>query len=258
MVYLVGAGPGDPDLLTRKAFRLIASADVILHDALVPASILALAGKKTEIVNVGKRCGAKSTTQAEIDARMVASARRGLRVVRLHGGDPTIFGRLAEETDSLETAGIAFEVVPGITAATAAAAQMGISLTDRRKSSRVVIVSGHRARTNAPQEHIDWKQLACEEATLIIYMPGNHFSGLCDELLAVGFARETPAAMVSRATTSHEQFRFTTLGELGTLPHMESPAVLLIGRTLDRARKRFNRQNAARALGEAELILSSF
>jgi uroporphyrin-III C-methyltransferase len=256
-VYLVGAGPGDPELLTVKADRLISRADVIFHDALVPAAILTLAGPQSEVVNVGKRCGTKGVTQAEIDARMIESAQQGLQVVRLHGGDPAIFGRLAEETDALEAAGIPFEVVPGITAATAAAARMGVSLTDRRKSSRVVIVSGHRASKNAPQEKMDWKELAREEATLVIYMPGNNFTGLRDELLAAGLRPETPSVIVSQATTPSEQYRCATLGEIDKLPRMESPAVLLIGRSLDRACRRMGRKQSARAFDEAELILAS-
>ena len=256
-VYLVGAGPGDPELLTVKAARLISRADVIFHDALVPAAILALFGAQAEVVDVGKRCGAKEITQVEIDACMIESARQGLQVVRLHGGDPAIFGRLAEETDALEAAGIPFEVVPGITAATAAAARMGVSLTDRRKSSRVVIVSGHRASKNTPQEKVDWKELAREEATLIIYMPGNNFTGLRDELLAAGLSPETPAVIVSHATTPSEQYRCATLGEIDKLPRMESPAVLLIGRSLNHARRRMGRKQSTRAFDEAELILSS-
>jgi uroporphyrin-III C-methyltransferase len=256
-VYLVGAGPGDPELLTVKAHHLISHADVILHDALVPEAILALAGRQAEVANVGKRCGAKGTTQAEIDARMIDSARRGLEVVRLHGGDPAIFGRLAEETDALEAAGISFEVVPGITAATAAAAQMGVSLTDRRKSSRLVIVSGYRASKNASQAKVDWKELAREEATLVVYMPGNNFAALREELLAAGLRPETPAVIVSHATTPSEHHHCATLGDLDKLPRMESPAVLLIGRSLDRAHRRLNRKHFARSWDEAELILSS-
>jgi uroporphyrin-III C-methyltransferase len=256
-VYLVGGGPGDPDLLTVKAHRLIRCADVILYDALVPPAILALAGTHAAVVNVGKRCGAKGITQAEIEALMIESAQRGLQVVRLHGGDPSIFGRLAEETDALEAAGISFEVVPGITAAIAAAAQIGVSLTDRRKSSRVVIVSGHRAPQNAPEEKVDWKDLAHAETTLVIYMPGNNFTILREELLAAGLHPRTPAVIVSHATTPSERHRFTTLGELEKLPRMESPAVLLIGRSLEHAQRRSNRRHLAHAFDEAELIISS-
>src|SRR5271154_6542031 len=120
-IYLVGAGPGDPELLTLKAHRLIQSANLVLHDDLVSPSILALCGAQAEVVNVGKRCGAKGITQAEINAQMIASARRGMDVVRLHGGDPAIFGRLGEELDAIEEARVPFEIVPGVTAGTAVA-----------------------------------------------------------------------------------------------------------------------------------------
>ena len=146
-VYLVGAGPGDPDLLTLKAHRILREADEILHDDLVPAAILALANPVAVVANVGKRCGAKTMTQEQINARMIQSAREGRKVARLKGGDPGIFGRMAEEIDALEAAGVPFEVIPGITAGMAAAASLGISLTDRRKSSHAIFVSAHPATT---------------------------------------------------------------------------------------------------------------
>src|ERR1700730_9396308 len=182
-VYLVGAGPGDPELLTVKAQNLLRRADVVLHDDLVSQAILMLAGPQAKVVNVGKRCGAKGITQAEINARMVDSARRGLQVVRLKSGDPAIFGRLAEELDALEAAGVECEVIPGITAGIAAAASLGASLTDRRKSSRVVIVTGYQAHSKGAQKARDWQALAREDATLVIYMPGRDLSGLRSGLL---------------------------------------------------------------------------
>ncbi len=256
-VHLVGAGPGDPELLTVKAHRLIARADLILHDDLVPAAILSLTGPQAEVANVGKRCGAKGITQAEINARMIESARRGLDVVRLHGGDPAIFGRLAEELDALDDAGVPYEIVPGVTAGSAAAAALGVSLTDRRKSSRVIIVSGHRATKNAPQEKTDWKEVARDDATLVVYMPGNNFAPLREELLAAGLRPETPAMIVSHAATPLQQHQATSLGNLDKLPHMESPAVLLIGRALARVYQRSKTHPATLAIEEAELILSS-
>ena len=255
-VSLVGAGPGDPELLTLKAHRLIRRADLVLHDDLVPLAILALAGPHADVANVGKRCGAKGITQDEINSRMIAAARRGLHVVRLHGGDPAIFGRLAEEADALETAGVSFEVVPGITAGSAAAAALGLSLTDRRKSSRVIIVSGHRATKSAPYDKTDWKEVAREDATLVIYMPGSNFGPLRDELLAAGLSADIPAVIVSRAATPEQQHRTATLGTLHELPRMDSPSVLLIGRALDRARQRLE-YAAAIAFEEADLLLSS-
>ena len=256
-VSLVGAGPGDPELLTLKAHRLIAEADLILHDDLVSHEILALANPRAEVANVGKRCGRKGITQGEINVRMIEGAQKGLRVVRLHGGDPAIFGRLAEETDALDAARIAFEVVPGISAGSAAAAALGLSLTDRRKSSRVIIVSGHRATKSAPYAATDWKEVARDDATLVVYMPGNNFQALRDELLVAGLSPEIPAVIVSRATTSQHRHETATLGTLRELPRMDSPAVLLIGRSLDRMTKQA-RKSASTAIHEAELVLSSF
>src|SRR5208337_3817852 len=147
-VYLVGAGPGDPDLLTVKAVRLIRAADVILHDDLVPQAILDYASPSAEVVNVGKRCGTKTITQDEINALMIERARENRSVVRLKSGDPLIFGRAAEEMDALAEAGIAYQVVPGITAAFAAAAAIGCSLTDRRSASNVIFSTGHHAQSH--------------------------------------------------------------------------------------------------------------
>jgi uroporphyrin-III C-methyltransferase len=257
-VYLVGAGPGDPELLTVKAQRLLAHADVILHDDLVPAEILALAGPQASVASVGKRFGAEGTTQSEINARMIESARRGLEVVRLKGGDPSIFGRLAEEIDALDAAGVAFEVVPGITAGIAAAASLGISLTDRRKATRIVVITNHQARATPGAANNDWRGLIRDDSTLLIYMPGHDFAGLRDELLAAGCAENTPAAIVSRASAPDQRCRFTTVGELDKLPRMDSPAVLLIGPSLAFAHRRATASaSAALALDEAELILSS-
>jgi uroporphyrin-III C-methyltransferase / precorrin-2 dehydrogenase / sirohydrochlorin ferrochelatase len=255
-VYLVGAGPGDPELLTVKAHKLLALADVILHDDLVPAAIISLAGPRAEIVNVGKRCGAKGATQSEINARMVASARAGLSVVRLKGGDPGIFGRLAEEIDALEGAGIAFEIVPGITAGLAAAASLGVSLTNRRKAARVVIVANHRAAGSEPATQRDWQALAREDATLVIYMPGHDFANLRDQLLAAGLPREIPAAIVSRATSPDESVRCSVLGDLHALSRVDAPSILLVGWSLDSAVRRSLAANASSLLAEAELVLA--
>jgi uroporphyrin-III C-methyltransferase len=255
-VYLVGAGPGDPELLTVKAQRLLASAALVLHDDLVPPAILALAGRQAEVVSVGKRFGAKGATQAEINERMIQSARRGLEVVRLKGGDPGIFGRLAEEIDALEAAGVPCEVVPGITAGLAAAASLGISLTDRRKAARVVVITNHQARDVGSAAATDWRGLIRDDSTLVIYMPGHDFARLRDELLAAGCALDMPAAIVSRASALDQHYRFAIVGELDKLRPMDSPAVLLVGRSLDRAHLRVN-AGAALALDEAELILST-
>lgn len=247
----MGAGPGDPELLTVKGHRLIREAGVVLHDDLVPAAIVALAGSDAEVVNVGKRCGVKRITQDEINTLMIGAARRGASVVRLKSGDPGIFGRLAEEMEALDAAGIPYEVVPGITAGIAAAASLSVSLTDRRKSARVVIVTGHKAYAGQKQQKIHWKSLAREDATLIVYMPGHEFSNLREELLEAGLSRDVPAVIVSRATTPHQRHQFTTVGNLDSLPQLESPSILLMGWALGGA------GDVSHAIDCAELMLAS-
>lgn len=255
-VYLVGAGPGDPDLLTVKAHRLLALADVILHDDLVPAAILALAGPRAEVVNVGKRCGAKGATQSEINARMIAAAQAGLSVVRLKGGDPAIFGRLGEEIDALESENIPWEIVPGITAGLAAAASLGASLTDRRKAARVVIITNHHAAGSA-SAHPDWRSLAREDSTLIIYMPGRDLENLRGQLLAAGLPSDIPTAVVSRAASPEQSVECASLGELSSLPRVSAPSILLVGWSLDSAVRRALAASAPALLAEADLILSA-
>jgi uroporphyrin-III C-methyltransferase len=255
-IYLVGAGPGDPELLTVKALKLLQRASVILHDDLVAPAILVLAPPQAEIVNVGKRAGAKGITQAEINALMIDYSRRGVEVVRLQSGDPAIFGRLAEEMDALDAAQVPFEVIPGITAGLGAAASLGVSLTDRRKSARIVIVTNHQAHGDERHIKTDWKSLAREDATLVIYMPGHDFATLRDELIAAGLPAAIPAVIVSRATTPQQRHQFTTLENLSKLPRMDSPAVLLIGWALGRAHHESNK-DSSQALREAELILSA-
>jgi uroporphyrin-III C-methyltransferase len=251
-VFLVGAGPGDPELLTLKAYAFLQRADVVLHDDLVPAAIVSLTGSRAKVVNVGKRCGAKGITQTEINFLMIEHARLGREVVRLKSGDPAIFGRLAEETDALAAANIAYEIVPGITAALAATASLGVSLTDRRKSARIVIVSGHRARASDPRKKNDWRSLAHEDATLIVYMPGRDLTALRNELLEAGLSADTPTAIVSRASSPQQREWLTTLGNLNSLPAVESPSLLLIGRPLAQARFRASAENRTTSFERAE------
>jgi len=250
-VYLVGAGPGDPELLTVKAQSLIRRADIILHDGLVPHAILSLASPDACVVNAGKRCGAKKFTQAQINALMIHSARQGMMVVRLKSGDPGIFGRLAEELDALEAAHVSHEIVPGITAAVAAAACAGISLTDRRKSSRIVIVSGHHAQEDKHRK-TNWSGLAGDDMTLVVYMPGQDLSGIRTELLEAGLVPETPALIVSGAATPHQRRWLTTVGECHTLPPAEPPAILIVGRSVGRADHAPCAQPSSHALAEPE------
>ena len=226
-VYLVGAGPGDPDLLTLKALRLIRAANVILHDDLVTSEILALANPNAEIVNVGKRCGTKSITQEEINALMTEQASVGRSVVRLKSGDPLIFGRAAEEMAALKEADISFEVVPGITSAFAAAAAIPCSLTDRNGASNVVFSTGHHA-----QSHNEASIPELEDATRVVYMPGRDLTLLALQWLGEGLPPDFPCAIVSHAAQPGQQVQRTTLGELGNARPTLSPSLLIAGWTL--------------------------
>jgi uroporphyrin-III C-methyltransferase len=237
-VFLVGAGPGDPELLTIKAHRLLDQADLILHDDLVTAAVIALAGPRAIVVNVGKRCGVKKITQLQINALMVDAAREGKQVIRLKSGDPGIFGRLNEELDALHSAKVAFEIIPGVTAANAAAASIGVSLTDRHRSSRVVFVSGHQAGTKGPINEPDWNSLAQENATIVVYMPGSGLRHLSRKLIAAGLAPETSSVVVAHASTSRQRQVWTTVGDLGDRDPSASPSIVLIGRALDLAASR--------------------
>lgn len=221
--YLVGAGPGDPELLTVKALRLIESADVILHDDLIPQAILNL-GPLHATVNVGKRCGAKSITQEEINALIIEHARAGRSVVRLKSGDPLLFGRAAEEIAALEQAGIPFEIVPGISAAFAAAAAIGRSLTDREWASRVIFSTGHHA-----QSHNREALPAIEAATRVVYMPGRDLKLLAAEWMADGLPPDLPCVVVSRVAQPEQQIAHTTLSALGELEPAAAPSLLLAG-----------------------------
>ncbi|MFZ1084556.1 MAG: siroheme synthase CysG [Terracidiphilus sp.] len=225
-VYLVGAGPGDPELLTVKALRLLQSADLVLHDELVPEAILELASPTAEVVNVGKRCGVKSITQAEINARMIEQARAGRSVLRLKGGDPLLFGRAAEEIAALAEAGVAFEIVPGITAAFAAAAALGCSLTSRASASSVVFSTGHHA---LPMDQDQAPKPREENATRVVYMPGRELSGLAREWLDTGLPADLPCAVVSHAAQPDEEVYLTTLGALGDDPPALAPSLLIAG-----------------------------
>jgi uroporphyrin-III C-methyltransferase/precorrin-2 dehydrogenase/sirohydrochlorin ferrochelatase len=222
-VFLVGAGPGDPDLLTVKALRTIQSAAVILHDDLVPQSILDLA-PRAEIVNVGKRCGSKNITQNEINALMIEHARNHRRVVRLKSGDPLVFGRAAEEIAALTEAGVSFDVIPGITAALAAAAAIPCSLTDRNSASNVIFSTGHHAQSH---NHAPVPQL--EDATRVVYMPGRDLTLLAQEWLQEGLPPDFPCVIVSRAAQPDQHIRCTTLAALGDAAPALAPSLLIAG-----------------------------
>jgi uroporphyrin-III C-methyltransferase len=223
-VHLVGAGPGDPELLTVKALRLIESADVVLHDDLVPQAILDLALASAEVVNVGKRCGTKTITQDEINALMIEHAHSNRSVVRLKGGDPLLFGRAAEEIEALAEAKVPYDVVPGVSAAFAAAAALGRSLTDRRCASNVIFSTGHHA-----QSHNRTELPAHEDATRVVYMPGRNLQLLAEEWLIEGLPPDLPCAVVSRAAQPEQQVVHTTIGALGNTEPAAAPSLLIAG-----------------------------
>ncbi len=225
-VYLVGAGPGDPELLTLKAHRLIKSADVILHDALVGPEILKLAAPTATVRNVGKRSGRKSTQQQEINRLLISYAKFDLQVVRLKGGDPLIFGRCGEEIEALLHARIDFEVVPGITAALGAAASSRIPLTHREVSSALLILTSHRSDAS---DDGGWPMPLPRNATIVVYMPGKDYRALAHKLLRGGLHESTPCAVISQATSLQESVHLTTIRNLFKAPQLTAPNLLVVG-----------------------------
>jgi uroporphyrin-III C-methyltransferase len=225
-VYLVGAGPGDPELLTLKALRVLRTADAVLYDDLVAPEILRLVPSTAQLRSVGKRCGKKNIHQEEINFLTIGLADSGLQVVRLKSGDPMIFGRAGEEIEALRKAGVDYEIVPGVTSALGAAAAAGIPLTHRQMSSAVVFITAHQASGSAAT---DWAKLAGGGATLVIYMPGHDHAGIAANLKKASLAPDTPCAIISRATTKHQQLFRTTVGALAEAPQLLSPTLLVVG-----------------------------
>jgi uroporphyrin-III C-methyltransferase len=223
-VWLVGAGPGDPDLLTVKAARLLAAADVVVHDALVGDGVLALVPASTELIDVGKRPG-RPVPQELISTLLVTLARDGKRVVRLKGGDPFVFGRGGEEAQALLDAGIPFEVVPGITSAVAAPAAAGVPVTHRGVAASFTVVTGHRP---ASEPDIDWRALARVGGTVVVLMGVSQRAMIAAELIAGGLDPATPVAAVQSATTGDQITVRCRLDGLAEAP-VSSPAVLVIG-----------------------------
>lgn len=227
-VYIVGAGPGDPELLTIRALRLMQQCDVVLHDRLVSAEVIALVRRDARRIDVGKRCGERTWSQQRINQTMIRLAQEGKRVLRLKGGDPLVFGRGGEELEALAGAGIAYQVVPGITAAVGCGAYAGIPLTHRDFARSCVFVSGH----GVEQPEFDWNRLAQPEQTVVFYMALDSVATICRELRRHGLPGTTPAAVVSRGTTRDQQVLSATLA---TLPDtvaehpVESPALLIVG-----------------------------
>lgn len=231
-VTLVGAGPGDPDLLTVKAARAIASASLVLYDRLVSPEILALLPSGADRIDVGKESSHHTLPQDAIVELLVRLARSGRAVLRLKGGDPYIFGRGGEEAEALARAGIPFEVVPGISAAQGAAAACGIPLTHRDHASRVVWVTGHRRGDADDADELDWRSLAQPDQTLVVYMGLAALPVIAARLIEHGLDPGTPAAIVERATLAAQR---TVTGTVRTLPALaraadvRSPALIVIG-----------------------------
>jgi siroheme synthase len=263
-VYLIGAGPGAPDLLTVKAARLLGRATIVLHDSLVSREVLQLIPKQAETIDVGKRCGQKLLTQDEINQLLIGHANRSPRspsgrsldrsadpsaapysnnqstthheiIIRLKGGDPVVFGRAGEEIEALRRASVPFEIVPGITAALGAAAAAGISLTDRRAASQIVITTYSRGSDSAQSDpftvtpQLDWAAIS-STTTLVLYMPGADYAEVSHRLREAGQPEDLPCVIVSNATTPQQQIRWTTVAGLAREAKLPAPALLIVGR----------------------------
>ncbi|MSQ53244.1 MAG: uroporphyrinogen-III C-methyltransferase [Betaproteobacteria bacterium] len=229
-VYLVGAGPGAPDLLTLRAARLLGQADIVFHDALVNLEILTLA-VDAKLVPVGKRCGTHSTAQTFINKQLIDAAKKYRVIVRLKGGDPMLFGRAQEEIDALAAAGIDVEVVPGITAALAASASLKVSLTRRGIARNVAFVT---PRIGKMERESDWIASAVAADTAVVYMGAGEAGAIALALIERGRAASTPIALVESASLPSEQWRYGTLRELGALAQNlgTGPAIIVLGDVL--------------------------
>ncbi len=231
VVYLVGAGPGDPELLTIRALKLLQTADVILPDDLVSDEVLDLASPSAEIIPVGKRCGQPRITQTEIHTLMVRHAGEDRSVVRLKSGDPLIFGRAGEEIAALREAFIPFEIVPGISTAFAVAAALKTPLTDRTSASKLILATAHHAAGKLSLAPSLSGSLP-DESTLVIYMPGRDFAALAASLTSSGIAPDAPCVAVSKASTSEERVTATTLHHVASAEIGPAPVILLIGKAI--------------------------
>lgn len=228
-VYLIGAGPGAADLITLRAAKLLGEADIVFYDSLANEELLSLAGRAEKIA-VGKRCGRHSTAQTFINKRLVEAARKHAVVVRLKGGDPMLFGRAQEEIDALAAAGIAVEIVPGVTAALAASASLGVSLTRRGISRSVAFVT---PRIGPGERKTDWIATLLAADTAVVYMGAGEAEAIANALMERGLARETPVAVVQNASLRGESCCVARLDQLGTLAHTsDGPATIVIGEVL--------------------------
>ncbi len=227
-VTLVGAGPGDPELLTLKALRALQDADVILHDRLVPAAVLDMARRDAERICVGKAAGGIGSTQEQINALLIEHARLGKRVVRLKGGDPFIFGRGGEELEALSQARVSFSVIPGVTAAAGCAAYAGIPLTHRDYAHSVTFVAGHGDAAREP----DWRTLANAGTTTVFYMGLSRVQHIAARLIEHGAAAALPAAVIGHGTLQNQRVVTGTLATISALAaqaDLQSPALIVVG-----------------------------
>jgi uroporphyrin-III C-methyltransferase len=231
VVWLVGAGPGDPELLTIKALKVLQTADVVVHDGLVSGEILELAPEAARRISVAKRKSRHSYSQDEINRMLVAFALEGLTVVRLKGGDPFIFGRGGEELEAARAAGVACHVVPGVTAALAAGAGAGAPLTHRGAAQAVTFVTGHAAQGGEPD--LDWASLARANHTVVVYMGLSQAAPIAARLMAAGRASSTPALIVENASRADERRVVTTLANLAqAAAPLNGPALLIVGEAM--------------------------
>jgi uroporphyrin-III C-methyltransferase len=229
IVYIVGAGPGDPELLTLRAVRLMREADVVVYDHLVSDAVLQLVPPRAERIYAGKQQGCHALGQDEINRLLVALADRGRQVLRLKGGDPFVFGRGGEECEFLATHAVPFEVVPGVTSASGASCSAGIPLTHRDHAQSVLFVTGHLRDGSAD---LDWESLARPRQTVVIYMGLTRLAEICAQLVAHGARARTPAAVIERATTDRERVVAATLGTLperAAAEKLKPPALIVIG-----------------------------
>jgi uroporphyrin-III C-methyltransferase len=231
IVYLVGAGPGDPEQLTMRAVRLLETADIVLHDGLVPMEVLDLVHQDALIKSVGKRCGYPTISQTEINSLMIQNASAGRSVVRLKSGDPLVFGRAGEEIAALRDAGVSYEVVPGITAALAAGAVLGLPLTDRSSTSKLIFCTGHHAPENGSAAI--WDGPLPADAMLVVYMPGRDLGRIARDLRAAGMRSDTPCCAVSHVATSDQSHTACRLERLPDLVCGPTPLLLLIGKPME-------------------------
>jgi uroporphyrin-III C-methyltransferase len=229
-VYLIGAGPGDPKLLTLKAAEAISASDIIVYDYLVNPEVLVHARRDAELIYVGKRAGEPSITQSEINHILITRAREGHSVARLKGGDPFIFGRGGEEAEALVDAGIEWEIIPGISSGIAAAAYAGIPLTHRNYSSSVAFITGHDSRKSRPG--VDWSQVSHAADTLVIFMCAETIAHITRELVASGRSPKTPIALIRWGTYENQEVYTGTLADIAASAQtsfIEHPAIAIVG-----------------------------